>query len=314
MRPFRLLCTLSAAAFALSAGSVSALQQGRAPSGEETFVKLGRWVIVQDETARACELRLNNDPQILLRYRMSDGRAAMMALQRRSGRFFTGMVGEVEWAFDDVRFAGYQGNSGYSLSAGARDVEAGFRSAKTLRVTHGGQPVASIDLKTSSAGFRLLKQCAEQWRYIPWYRRLASARYRDLEAPSARNVASAPASSNSSPSPRENGVAPPLEQPKLTTPLAPRPIDPAGWIRNDDSLPWPSRGFREGRGILRYTLLVSEEGRAQECEVNRSTGSRRFDKKACRLLMDRARFEPARGSDGKVVEGRYSASMRFAGE
>jgi TonB family protein len=248
----------------------------------------------------------------MLRYRMVDGQAGIIAIERRSGRFFTGRVGDVEWAFDDSLFAGYQSGGRYALSAGSRDVEAVFRSAKFLRVTHGGQPVARIDLKTSSAGFRLLKQCAEQWRYIPWYRRLASARFSEEEARSTRTVTAAPARAR--PDARESRIAPPLEQPTLTTPLAPRPINPVAWITKDDSLPWPSRGFRSGQGVFRYTLLVDKEGRAEECEVNRSTGSRRFDRQACRLLVNRARFEPARGSDGKVIGGRYSASMRFAEE
>lgn len=301
------LSTICTAALVGFSSQASAQQ-----TDEGTFVDLGRWVIVQDDAARACELRLSNDPQYLLRYRLSDGRAGVMSIQRRSGRFFAGLVGDVEWAFDDVRFAGFQSGDGYSLTAGSRDVDAGFRTAKTLSVTHAGQPVAEIDLKTSSAGFRLLKQCSEQWRYIPWYRRLENAQVRDLDAPSTRALAPAP--TRSQPVIRESSIAPPLEQSTLTAPLKPRPINPASWISSDDELPWPSRGFRSGQGVLGYTLLVDEEGRAQNCEVDRSTGSRRFDNRACRVLMDRARFEPARGSDGKVVEGRYTASVRFAAE
>ena len=103
------ISTISAAALAGFSAPASA-QQG----SEETFVDLGRWVIVQDEAARACELRLSNDPRYLLRYRMSDGRAGVISLQRRSGRFFTAMVGDVEWAFDDVRFAGFSASGGCS--------------------------------------------------------------------------------------------------------------------------------------------------------------------------------------------------------
>lgn len=310
MRFPSLLCTIGAILCATAAFPASAMQLQRAQNGEEVFVNLGRWVIVQDESARACELRLNSDPQVVLRYRLSDGRGGMMALQRKSGRFFSGMVGGVEWAFDDARFAGYQSNNGYSLPAGGRNVESGFRSAKFLRVTHGGQQVARIDLKTSSAGFRLLKQCAEQWRYVPWFRRLESARYREAEARNSRAVAPAPEPATAPQPPQTAGrtIGLPLPPPK------PRPVNPAAWIGSGDSLPWPSRGFRSGQGVLNYTLLVNEDGRAEECEVNRSTGSRRFDRQACRLLVDRARFEPARSSNGQVVESRYSSTMRFAGE
>lgn len=311
-----LFSAVGAITLVVAGAPAAALQQSNQPSSEETFVNIGRWVIVQDERARVCELRLTADPQVVLRYRMADGRAPVLALQRKSGRFFTGMIGDVEWAFDGARFAGSQSNNGYSLSAGSRDVEAGFRSAKTLFVTHGGGQVAQIDLKTSSAGFRLLKQCSEQWRYIPWYRRLASANYRELEAPTTRDVPTAPSTASRSatsvplpPSPthRTIGLPPPPNR-------AARAINPASWIRSDDNLPWPSRGFSRGKGVLRYTLLVNEAGRAEECEVNTSTGSRRFDRQACRLLMDRARFEPARSSNGQTIDGRYSASFRFAEE
>ena len=320
IRPLRLLCTLSAAGFAFAAAPASALQQG----SQETFVDLGRWVIVQDEATRSCEMRLTADPQVVLRYRMSDCRAGVMALQRRSGRFFTGMVGDVIWSFDERRFAGSQSGNGYSLSAASRDVEAGFRAAKVLTVSQGGQQVARINLKTSSAGFRLLKQCAQQWRYIPWYRRQASAQYRELPDV-ARSENGRLTAGPSRPVPhsgarsRPGGVAPPLEAPRsgapaLATPIAARAINPSGWITNSDNLPWPSRGFREGQGVLRYTLLVNEEGRAEDCDVEASTGSRKFDRRACKLLEERARFEPARGSNGQPVETRFTASVRFAGE
>lgn len=285
-----------------------ALQQ----SGEETFVDLGRWTIVQDEAARTCELRLTSDPRVVLRYRMADGRAGVLALQSKSGRFFTGMVGDVTWSFDEARFAGYQSGDSYSLSAGASDIEAAFRSARTLYVDHGGNQLARIDLTTSSAGFRLLKQCAQQWRYIPWYRRLASANYRNLDAPATRDAASSPTSTRTAP--RGGGVAPPLERPTLGAPVGARPINPASWISSDDDLPWPSRGFRSGQGVLRYTLLIDEEGRAEDCEVESSTGVRRFDRQACRILIDRARFVPARGTDGEAAKARYTSSVRFAGE
>lgn len=309
--------TVALAGLAFMAAPATAMQQSGERGDEETFVDLGRWMVVQNENARTCELRLTNHPQVVLRYSMADGRAGVMALQRKSGSFFTGMVGDVTWAFDEARFAGYQSGNGYSLPASTNDVERAFRSAKTLFVDHGGNQLARIDLTTSSAGFRLLKQCAEQWRYIPWYRRLAGANYRDLDASNIRTgtgtstVPSAP--SRSQPS-RRGGVAPALDRPTLSAPVGVRPIDPAGWISSQDPLPWPSRGFRSGQGVLRYTLLVDEEGRAEKCEIERSTGSRRFDRQACQILIDRARFEPARGNDGAATKARYTSSVRFAGE
>jgi|GEM_PF-3313499 len=312
---------LSGLALAGSLSSVAAAQSG----GQETFVDLGRWVILQDEARRSCELRLNDGGPHVLSYQLQDGRAGRLTLQRRSGRYFSGMVGNVEWAFDDARFAGFSAGEGFALGAGSSDVERGFRAAQVLTVSQGSQPVARIDLKTSSAGFRLLKQCSEQWRYIPWYRRQANAQYREL--PDARNgrLIAGPSrpvphsSARPTARSRPSGVAPPLDPSEVSSnaqsaPVAARPINPSSWIRADDRLPWPSRGFPSGEGVLRYTLLIDEEGRALDCEVEGSTGSRKFDRRACRLLVERARFEPARGPNGQSASASYTSTVRFAGE
>ena len=318
---FSTLRALAGLALAGSLSSVAAAQSG----GQETFVDLGRWVILQDEARRSCELRLNDGGPHVLSYQLQDGRAGSLTLQRRSGRYFSGMVGDVEWAFDDARFAGFSTGEGFALGAGSSGVERGFRAAQVLTVSQGSQPIARIDLKTSSAGFRLLKQCSEQWRYIPWYRRQANAQYREL--PDARNgrLIAGPSrpvphsSARPTARSRPGGVAPPLDPSEVSgeaqsAPVAARPINPSSWIRADDRLPWPSRGFSSGEGVLRYTLLIDEEGRAQDCEVEGSTGSRKFDRRACRLLVERARFEPARGPNGQSASARYTSTVRFAGE
>ncbi|MCK0098689.1 TonB family protein [Qipengyuania sp. S6317L1] len=326
MTKSRLFSPLRALAGLALAGSLSSGVAAQS-SEQEIFVDLGRWVILQDEARRICELRLSDGGPHVLSYQLQDGRAGSLTLQRRSGRYFSGMVGNVEWAFDDARFAGFSTGEGFALSAGSSGVERGFRAAKVLTVSQGSQPVARIDLKTSSAGFRLLEQCSEQWRYIPWYRRQANAQYRDL--PDARNGrliagpsrpvphSGARSAPNSSARSRPGGVAPALDPAEVggatqSAPVAARPISPSSWIRADDRLPWPSRGFPSGQGVLRYTLLVDEVGRAQDCEVEGSTGSRKFDRRVCKLLVERARFDPARSSNGQAASARYTSTVRFA--
>ncbi|UAB78173.1 TonB family protein [Erythrobacter sp. SCSIO 43205] len=315
------VCTASMVAVIGASSPASALQRGAqvdAQRSTEVFVDLGRWVILQNEAQRSCELRLNDGGPHILRYQMKDGQGATLSLEPRSGRYFGGMIGNVEWAFDEARFAGFGSGGGFSLGASSRDVVAGFRAARVLSVSQGGQPIARIDLTTSSAGYRLLEQCAEQWRYIPWYQREAYAQYRELPeaAPSRRGRMIA---GPSRPEPRSGsagnvrgrpgGVAPPL-RPATDA----RPINSSDWIRADDRLPWPSRGFAPGQGVLRYTLLVNENGRAEDCDVEDSTGSRKLDRRACKLLEERARFEPARTATGQAVKARYTSTVKFAGD
>ena len=71
-------------------------------------------------------------------------------------------------------------------------------------------------------------------------------------------------------------------------------------ISNDD-YPADSKHDKE-EGTVEFTILVGKDGRVSDCTVTSSSGSERLDWVTCRLISQRARFEPARDSRGKPVE------------
>jgi TonB family protein len=63
---------------------------------------------------------------------------------------------------------------------------------------------------------------------------------------------------------------------------------------------YPADALRNGEeGIVAFRLDVTADGRPGRCAVTASSGSTSLDSTTCRILIERARFEPARDRNGK---------------
>lgn len=90
--------------------------------------------------------------------------------------------------------------------------------------------------------------------------------------------------------------------------IAPRAIDPGSWIGSDD---YPVDALRAGtEGQVRFRLTIDPEGRTTGCTIVESGGAT-FDAATCRLLRERARFEPARNSAGTAMASTHSSSIAW---
>lgn len=94
----------------------------------------------------------------------------------------------------------------------------------------------------------------------------------------------------------------------LTSRAIPR-TSPGKWVTNDD---YPSEALRKGaQGVVPFRLIVGADGVPTDCLVQRPTEPANFNEIACKLLMKRARFEPALDSTGKPVKSYYSSTFSF---
>ena len=66
---------------------------------------------------------------------------------------------------------------------------------------------------------------------------------------------------------------------------------------------------RQGRTAL--ILSVGPDGRVESCEVRASSGSPDLDEAACRVMRERARFTPARDSQGAAVADDYWTNVAW---
>ncbi|NML93176.1 energy transducer TonB [Novosphingobium olei] len=85
--------------------------------------------------------------------------------------------------------------------------------------------------------------------------------------------------------------------------------DPGSWITRND---YPTRAIREEwTGVTRLRLSIGTDGRPSGCEVTASSGHPELDTVACDRVTRRARFEPARSSEGTAMPGAYETAVRW---
>ena len=83
--------------------------------------------------------------------------------------------------------------------------------------------------------------------------------------------------------------------------------NPGDWISSED---FPSSALRSGKeGIVGFRLSITDQGNVENCEITKSSSIRALDDTTCRLLMERAKFKPARDSDGQPMEGSFSSRV-----
>ncbi len=85
--------------------------------------------------------------------------------------------------------------------------------------------------------------------------------------------------------------------------------NPGSWLSDAD---YPSRAQREERsGTAGFRLDIGADGRVTNCTITSSTGHSDLDEATCRLLPRRARFKPAKGSDGKDMPDTYTGRITW---
>jgi len=60
---------------------------------------------------------------------------------------------------------------------------------------------------------------------------------------------------------------------------------------------------RDEQGTTTVRLTIGKNGRVKDCTVTLSSGFDSLDSASCRVLEERARFNPARDSNGTATEG-----------
>lgn len=85
--------------------------------------------------------------------------------------------------------------------------------------------------------------------------------------------------------------------------------DPRNWLVSSD---YPADSLFSGQqAIIRYRLSVNAEGTTTGCTVQSAIAEGRFAEVTCALLQRRARFDPARMSDGTAVASYYVSGVRW---
>ncbi|HEX5181869.1 MAG TPA: TonB family protein [Allosphingosinicella sp.] len=113
-----------------------------------------------------------------------------------------------------------------------------------------------------------------------------------------------------------NGTGPTPLPPVPPTPPPPRTFEPARAHANLGSyvsdIDYPDSARRnDEQGTTRFRLAVGIDGRVTGCTVVGSSGSSALDSATCRLMKNRARFTPARDSNGNATTDNVASAIRW---
>lgn len=91
---------------------------------------------------------------------------------------------------------------------------------------------------------------------------------------------------------------------------APEPAnDVSRWFRSSD---YPEKQGHQGAGgLVGIRLVVGVDGAVKKCEVYMSGGDKAFEETTCRLVMERARFRPAIGADGRPIASLWARRVNW---
>ncbi|EQB01745.1 protein TonB [Sphingobium wenxiniae] len=102
---------------------------------------------------------------------------------------------------------------------------------------------------------------------------------------------------------------PPPPPPAVAATRATPRSAPGSWLSDAD---YPSRAQREERsGTAGFRLEIGPDGRVTSCTITSSTGHSDLDEATCRLLPKRARFKPAKGSNGEEMADTYNGRITW---
>ena len=73
---------------------------------------------------------------------------------------------------------------------------------------------------------------------------------------------------------------------------------------------YPKESLANGeQGTVFYRVKIDVRGHATDCEVTQSSGYDRLDMATCSMLMDRARFTPARDGRGHATRSTFDGKV-----
>ena len=110
------------------------------------------------------------------------------------------------------------------------------------------------------------------------------------------------------PPPSAPAPPPPAVGPRIVE--GPRPRAPfQSYVTMAD---YPASALVQGEeGRPRFRLMVGADGRVSHCVILASSGSSALDNATCRIMRSRARFTPARDSNGNPAAGEYPGEINW---
>jgi TonB family protein len=162
-----------------------------------------------------------------------------------------------------------------------------FIKSKSLDVYKGKTVVDNLNLAGSAAGIAQARRCLSHLRIEQQAAAREKARWSHIP---------------------EDPFAPPAPAPQHAG--GPIPRAPLYTLVSADDYPAVAFANNE-QGQVRFKLSVGLDGAVTNCTITETSGSPSLDAATCQLMIRRARFVPARKSDGSPVADTYESSLTW---
>jgi len=87
-------------------------------------------------------------------------------------------------------------------------------------------------------------------------------------------------------------------------------LNRAEWFKAAD---YPEAAlYHERQGTVYVEFVIRADGTAADCSVARSSGHADLDRHACRVLQNRARFQPATDGNGNAIPAKGKTRFVYA--
>jgi len=85
--------------------------------------------------------------------------------------------------------------------------------------------------------------------------------------------------------------------------------NPGEWVESED---YPVSALQFGaQGVVGFRLYIDETGKVTDCWITSSSGVQILDDGACALMLERARFDPARNRKGQAVRDIFETKFAW---
>lgn len=164
------------------------------------------------------------------------------------------------------------------------EFERDFALGDGLYMTIDGKVIDNLSLRGSSLALKYLNECVSILKREHNAAQREKARFAYIDADPFATA---------KPLPPQGGVEP-------------KPLFTLGATWSD----YPSKSLAEGQeGTAKFLVKVSSTGRVATCTITSSSGHSELDAATCKIVMRRAKFDPATDAQGKPIVGYFEGTL-----
>ncbi|MGI9376954.1 MAG: energy transducer TonB [Tsuneonella suprasediminis] len=263
--------------------------------GLDFYEERGGWSIAPSDDGCAMSMDYDGDGQTTVLFGKDIDGSLFISVTNYNWSAKRGTTYDITYSLNGKLYGGGKnpgiessGQKGF-VSRVENSFERDFAAGRSLQIYLGEQLIDRLSLSGTAVGVASLNRCVTLLKQEHAAEAKEKAKYADLpNDPFSKATTSSGTAGGTDPTPKQNmGI----------------------WVTSND---YPAKAIREKHeGTTRFRLFIDTHGAVQKCETIETSGFPELDEQTCALALRRARFDPARDSSGKNIEGVWESAVRW---